>query len=199
MRRHPEPVQRVVRSLFDAIGSAEFRLSRESGDSRFQCHGCTRARRALPTACGRSVPLRVRGAREPRRCGGRHPDDVRERAARARAGRPAAQADELVDHDRAQSDSAAVPPAAGASAGGRARPRRRGGGGHRRRPVDRRARPRSAADPADPAPGARAARAGGPLVRRDRRAARCLAVGTRGADLPGAAIARRRAREPRHL
>ena len=47
--------------------------------------------------------------------------------------------------------------------------------------------------------GARPARAGGPLLRRDRRAARRLPVGARGPDLPRPPLARRGAREPRHL
>ena len=64
----------------------------------------------------RGLSVRVCGARQPRRRGGRDPDDVPERVPLARAGRAAAETVELAAHDREQRDQAALPAGAGAPA-----------------------------------------------------------------------------------
>ena len=169
------------------------------GDHRDRDPRCARAGRALPRPRGRGLSLRLRRPRQRGGRRGRHADDLRQRPARARAGREAAQAHELADHDRPQPDSAALPAAAVEAARGRARPRHRLLRGRRRRAVDRRSRPRAPADPAHPARGARPPRAGRALLQGDRLDPRRLADRARDADLPRPALARRGARESRHV
>ena len=107
-------------------------------------------------------------------------------------------AGELAPGDRAQHRAPALASGRCSPDGGRARvrrPRRL----RRRRGRARRAGPRSAADPAVPARGSGDARAGRAFLSGDLRAPRPHDGGARDASVPRAPIARRGARERRHL
>ena len=159
-----------------------------------------RPRRSVSDPRERGLPLRVRRPRQPCRRRGRHPDDVRQRAARPRTRGAASQAVELVDRDHPQRRPPTLPTAAGSSRRGGARSRRpRPGAGGPQRPFDRRARTSAPATSRKPTRGARPPRAGRPLVQRDRPPPGHLQERTGDAPLSRPALSRGRGRECRHV
>ena len=153
-------------------------------------------RRSLPPARRDRLPVLPRGARQPRRRGGRDADDVHERLPGARPGREAAQGRELAADDRAQPDPTALPADTRQATRGRTgRDERARADARRARRAKRRRRAPGAPDPLPrPALRDRDARVRGPAVRGDRRDPRADLERARGPPLPRPPRAGRAAR-----